>query len=268
MPLFQMIAKNVGIRRARGEFILATNIDLLFSDELFKFFAQRKLRDNHMYRIDRWDVTEDVPVSCSVMEQLAFCRKNLLRVNRRNGSYNFATRTLARVYPDSRRVLGSLVVNFVRRHPFLSARSRYELERDWRRINLERIRPRLHTNACGDFTMLSKNNWHQLRGYPELELFSFHIDSLFCHAAVAFGIAEAELKSPMRIYHIEHSQGSGFTPEHQEILWQRIKRSRVGRLDDDQVYELILGLNTGALYPIFNDRSWGLAASKLEESTP
>ena len=30
LPLYQMIAKNVGIRRARGEFILATNIDILF----------------------------------------------------------------------------------------------------------------------------------------------------------------------------------------------------------------------------------------------
>ena len=34
LPLYQMIAKNVGVRRARGEFILATNIDILFSDEL------------------------------------------------------------------------------------------------------------------------------------------------------------------------------------------------------------------------------------------
>src|ERR1700730_784280 len=31
LPLYQMIAKNVGIRRARGQFVLATNIDILFS---------------------------------------------------------------------------------------------------------------------------------------------------------------------------------------------------------------------------------------------
>ncbi|MGH7551576.1 MAG: hypothetical protein ACREMQ_00940, partial [Longimicrobiales bacterium] len=30
IPLFQMIAKNVGIRRAQGEFIVATNPDVLF----------------------------------------------------------------------------------------------------------------------------------------------------------------------------------------------------------------------------------------------
>ena len=34
LPLYQMIAKNVGIRRARGQFVLATNIDILFSNEL------------------------------------------------------------------------------------------------------------------------------------------------------------------------------------------------------------------------------------------
>ena len=34
-----MIAKNVGIRRARGEFVLATNIDILFSSELACIFA-------------------------------------------------------------------------------------------------------------------------------------------------------------------------------------------------------------------------------------
>src|SRR5208282_5084177 len=32
LALYQMIAKNAGIRRARGKFILATNIDILFSD--------------------------------------------------------------------------------------------------------------------------------------------------------------------------------------------------------------------------------------------
>ena len=34
LPLFQMIAKNVGIQRARGEFVLVTNIDVLFSRQL------------------------------------------------------------------------------------------------------------------------------------------------------------------------------------------------------------------------------------------
>src|SRR3972149_2074020 len=42
LPLHQMIAKNVGIRRARGRFVLATTADLLFSDELVEFLASGK----------------------------------------------------------------------------------------------------------------------------------------------------------------------------------------------------------------------------------
>ena len=44
LPLYQMIAKNAGIRRARGEYVLATNIDILFSSELACFFAARRLQ--------------------------------------------------------------------------------------------------------------------------------------------------------------------------------------------------------------------------------
>ena len=38
-----MIAKNVGIRRARGRFMLATNIDIIFSNELVDWLASGPL---------------------------------------------------------------------------------------------------------------------------------------------------------------------------------------------------------------------------------
>ncbi len=48
-----MIAKNVGIRRARGAFILCTNIDILFSDALFRLLADRTFdRTRTIERID------------------------------------------------------------------------------------------------------------------------------------------------------------------------------------------------------------------------
>jgi len=55
-PLFQMIAKNAGIRRARGEFILATNVDILFSDELMEELAKKNLQKGMIYRAYRFDV--------------------------------------------------------------------------------------------------------------------------------------------------------------------------------------------------------------------
>jgi hypothetical protein len=97
LPLYQMIAKNVGIRRARGQFVLATNIDILFSSELAAFLAEKRLSCGRMYRIDRHDAMGDVPVDAPVEEQLAYCRTHLIRVNVREGSYN--------VLPDGRPVL-------------------------------------------------------------------------------------------------------------------------------------------------------------------
>ena len=95
LPLYQFIAKNVGLRRARGEFILATNIDILLNDELMTFIAQRRLEKGRMYRIDRHDVETFVPVDAPVEEMLEYCSTHLLRVNARGQTYP--------VSPDGRR---------------------------------------------------------------------------------------------------------------------------------------------------------------------
>src|SRR5664280_188812 len=72
LPMCQTIAKNAGIRRARGEFILATNIDTVFSDELVQFLASRRLERGRMYRIDRHDVMSGVPLDGTLDEQRAY----------------------------------------------------------------------------------------------------------------------------------------------------------------------------------------------------
>ena len=58
LPFFQMIAKNAGIRRARGRFVLATNIDIIFSDELMAYIdvltvGQEQAKDNGVEFIDQ-----------------------------------------------------------------------------------------------------------------------------------------------------------------------------------------------------------------------
>ena len=87
LPLYQMIGKNVGIRRSRGQFLVLTNIDIIFSDELCEFLAARRLQPGKMYRIDRTDVGEAVPVSAPIDDQLAYCRSHVLRLYSREGVY-------------------------------------------------------------------------------------------------------------------------------------------------------------------------------------
>lgn len=49
----------------------------------------------------------------------------------------------------------------------------------------------LHTNACGDFTLLSIERWREMRGYPkDRTVLGLDADSIALHAAVAYGARE------------------------------------------------------------------------------
>ena len=54
------VAINVGIRRARGQFILIRASDLFYSESLIEFLARRELRKDRVYRLNRVDVSGQV----------------------------------------------------------------------------------------------------------------------------------------------------------------------------------------------------------------
>jgi hypothetical protein len=455
LPLYQMIGKNVGIRRARGKFILATNIDILFSDELAELLSKRELSTDRMYRIDRYDAMSDVPAGVPIEEQLAYCRSHLIRVNRREGTFEVAPdgapvlsahdvasagsgillgpgwfppesfetvgtfrwaqdqaeilldtshdsttrlavdlepgpalgalpldlevltdegRSVARVKIDTRSTLHftvpspsppRLVFRIVGTFASPSANPRtlcfrvFRLNRDpesnhspstvqttleesprssrmlvwWRNLQylirklanggplvsltipvspklqrtlkhyvdrggfsgMMRGRRRqdatrapeveattpvveapsnircpdfLHTNGCGDFTLIARERWFDLRGYPEFDIFSMNIDSVFCFAAHYGGAREEVLSDPMRIYHIEHGSGSGWTPEGQKRLFDRINAKGIPILDNEDVLQWGAQMRRLNLPMIFNHEDWGLAGFTLRETSP
>jgi hypothetical protein len=77
----------VGIRRARGEYIVCTNIDIIFSDELISFLAKKQLKPDKVYRSLRVDADENVPADQPVEEVLQYCRDNVIRVNLPKASF-------------------------------------------------------------------------------------------------------------------------------------------------------------------------------------
>jgi hypothetical protein len=432
LPLYQMIGKNVGIRRARGRFVLATNIDILVSSELAAFLAQQRLEPGHMYRMDRHDVMSDVPVDAPPEEQLRYCRTHLIRINRRQGTFDVSaaggptlaavdvagkdagilfgdgwfpvekygeqepfrwaspraellftaqppsdrvllldvepgpgsgnepvdlevsagSRQIARLSISSRhlvrlpveeapsqlsftvhnsaiaahrdprllmfrvfrvqwqdakeavapagvtrlplfyraRVLWGAVHHGLRRLAtegplvhltvFVSPALR-RIIRGYLRIVLgQRFRiadppsaeepiagpEYLHTNGCGDFTLLARERWFDLRGYAEFDCFSMNLDSLFCFAAHHSGASEVVLADPLRIYHIEH--GKGWTPEGQKKLYERVAASGIPWLDNDAVLQLAQQMRRLNTPMIFNSLNWGLADYDLPETSP
>ncbi|MGA3242111.1 MAG: hypothetical protein ABSG03_38145 [Bryobacteraceae bacterium] len=436
LPLYQMIAKNAGIRRAEGEFILATNIDILLSSELMEFIAARRLERGRMYRVDRHDVDSQVPADASLEEQLAYCRAHRIRLNAREGTFALTpdgARRLGAVdvvtpaqgiffgrgwYPPEQhfgqvfrwagedaeigilkspqarilqleteggpatgfgpfplrlldaqaniideteverratlrvrvapgadtvrlgiqsggqalhngRVLSFRVfrcewladsapesapltagpapfrpvsrfrevavggARFLWNLPRRKGSIRFGLPFSARSTDGVRIHSdsgngpsvalvgesasvalpatppaNLHTNACGDFTLAHRTHWVELRGYPEFDLFSMNIDSVFCYMAHYGGATECVLRDPMRIYHIEHASGSGWSPEGEALLYQRLAAKGIPWIDSQKVFDWAADMERLQTTMIFNGENWGLAGFDLPEVDP
>lgn len=313
LPLFQMIGKNVGIRRATGRFILATNIDLLFSNELFEYLGRKPLRKGRYYRVDRYDVPTEVAAIDSVDDQLAYCANAVLRVNAKFGilnwdewcrysrhrvqwmvvkCFNYGLARLERNWGRALKVLdrigrkASEIRNYVRLVGLREALTHKGSRVAWkmakgavlgvwglpRFLSLEfkrRLKRTmvsatvLHTNACGDFTLLSREDWARLRGYAEFEIFSWHLDSLFIYSAFHGGAKEVVLPCP--VYHIEHS--GGWKPDEADHLWRRLDAKRITYLTNEDLLSLRLQIIASAGQHVFNTEDWGMGDATLPEWT-
>lgn len=485
IPLHQMIAKNVGIRRARGEYILVSNLDIIFSSELMQYFAARKLEAGVMYRMDRWDIASEIPATRDVDELLRFSRANLLRVFAREGVWDVAgdrarpveykdilapdcgiclgsgwygleayddlrlrylepeaeilferpataaSRMIfdAEVGPSAqdgwvkieildtdRTVLTSAVVtgrvklrlslppalrsgrflirvvngvvpligesrmldlrffriqwsntatrglaagetaaqeagtaigkelgfdvavdrgycvdtldvivtdnsgntvsfaaepselevftkstdcrirlqigfrpegeaehlNPGRSYSDTVARPGWRLEVvgrvpgvDWSKLRqmaspyakFIRRAANLHTFACGDFTMMARDHWFQLRAYPEFPVWPMHVDTLLCYSAYHAGIREEVLREPMQIFHVQHFNAAGWTPEGQQELDARVARKNVPTIHFEEILRYIDQMRRFDTPIIFSPANWGLADMALPEFT-
>jgi hypothetical protein len=126
----------------------------------------------------------------------------------------------------------------------------------------------LHINACGDFTLMHRDDWFNLRGYAELDQFSMHLDSMLCYAAHHLGIQEEMLREPMRIYHIEHGAGSGFTPEGQKQMYDRIAKAGIQVITFGDLIAMVAQMRKIHAPLLFNLDDWGMAALPLAEYSP
>jgi hypothetical protein len=122
---------------------------------------------------------------------------------------------------------------------------------------------RLHTNACGDFTLLSREGWALANAYPELQLFSMHIDSLFMYEAHYHGIAEEFL--PFRVYHIEHSHG--FKPDEESVieLASRLEKVAIPQISNEEFLGWVIEMRKTRTPRSSNDESWGFSELALPD---
>ena len=163
-------------------------------------------------------------------------------------------------------------------------------------VGAENGLPDLHTNACGDFQLMSREYWHLLHGYREADIMAAHVDSLLSYASYAAGVREVVLNAPMRVYHIDHADKFNDRIERARLplenwlslpfipsrlnnkmtsLYLRLlmlagykyKGSVYGvpTLDYTELLKMCHDIVAGRRPYIFNDENWGLGQESLEE---
>ena len=212
LSIYQMIAKNVGIRRVKADWILATNPDLVYTPEVFRRIRVG-LDARCAYRIPRVDVhTTELPGSDDVYEII----------------------------------------------DWMKSRPQTKYAQPWQ--------DGIVTMACGDFTLLHKDAWFALRGYPELDMWSPHIDSMLLSQAVACGYQQV-FWDDAAAYHIDHLKSLSTEPQYQQT-YPTVELAKV-----DQAYKhartfwLLANSMGSGLHPmcVYNDQNWGWPGIEFEE---
>jgi len=236
-PLLEFQAKNAGMRRARGKFVLCTNADVLFSRPLVAFLAKEKLKSGCFYRTSRWDTTDVPPKNISVDEKLQFCADHV-----------FQRYIYDNIEPVPAPPWWKL--------PVADIRGAFKL---WSK-RLRHVKDRLYTAAAGDFFLVDRQKWLGLRGYPEFPL-RVGIDSYMCVIAATSGLKQYVLGPPMGLYHPDHIRHEGHVHsdpgKYADITGFDLRAYRNHRRQMFRERKPI----------IFNDESWGLANQQLEETT-
>jgi len=245
VPVLEYFAKNAGMRRAKGKFILSMNPDILMDERIFSKF--KNLNSENYYRCNRCDFDTEIQTFTTdkLIKQLSSSidsvwfkgRKRVIKpFNERMYFLNWILQSLENKWKRNS-IKYSFFLNY--------------LKINYYSHNAEFF---YHCNAAGDFMLLSKKYWYELKGYKENSKIALHTDALFVIQAATHGLKEEVFFSP--IYHKKHERRFDATLENEE------QRSHYLTIQSDS-QEMIN--NRKAI--IYNSDDWGLINFELEDKT-
>jgi len=286
LSFHQMIAKNVGIRRATGRFVLATNADILFSSALANFLRHKSLDAGSIFRANRHDIPAEPPDQLSLGDFMAYCEKETFRRHMAVGTISASDPVAQEWLLSLRRSILSLTLfskSWPVSYPLFGllgslfqlnvngstsstwARYQHAIARADRYAKFYRLCGLAHTNACGDFTLMAKEDWETVGGYPEWPNHPMHMDGILCYAALFKGIRERTLPPSHCVYHMEHGGPTGFQNYGEAAYWENSDQSGTRRLTDDDYLEIVEDLFRGREAVPLAGENWGLADYELDE---
>ena len=241
VPVLEYPAKNAGIRRAKGTFILAMNPDIIIDEAFYKDVF--RLNKECYYRCNRLDFQMDEYQELQE-DIITYAKKHVCKVwvkafskEIKIGSYSHSKFCL---------ILLSQKIEIVR----------YGILRAFNFLWSKKLHPKaenkFHCNVSGDFMLMHSDNWNELMSYKEDANLALHIDSLMVVQAATLGLKEKVFKYP--IYHQEHARRYDTNKDNTEFRDAYL-------MFQEEAQKMIKNKK-----PIrYNSIEWGYASSKLEE---
>ncbi|KAH0792315.1 Methyltransferase FkbM family [Histomonas meleagridis] len=131
----EYVAKNIGIRRLFGKFILTTNADCLFPTEFFELIAAHQFNSAVVYRGNRWDLKPDTLKTHNITMD------NLIKI-------------ISETWTVSNMDIVQWCTDFDYRFAVIDSCREYKRK--------------AASCAPGDFQMLSKYMWEAVQGFNEV----------------------------------------------------------------------------------------------------
>jgi hypothetical protein len=220
-------AKNIGIRRACGRFLLVTNPDIVLPESFFTYLSKFSLANDSYYRIPR-------------------CNSNVDP----NSVLTKPPAEIVGILQDS--LAGDCMWWMPQPLPWSTyIRKAFAAEKppageQWKECIL----------APGDFTLLSREAFHRYRGYPEVALPTM-LDDVIVWQAVADGKKLVIMPEPTVTYHINHDKGYNSADER----WAKSDAMRRAYGLDEAGRRMM----QARVLETFNDETWGLAHVPVSE---
>ena len=286
---FQMIAKNIGARRANGKFLIFTNIDIVFSEEFFYYLKNNTNMKETIYRADRYDFDLKNLKNYEISEDKI--KKLTTHIHKKNYSYDikkkkkyYLRKTIIYILKytyigiiDLIKSFFKFIIDFIVNLLKFSINFIMNLLKlDIKEIlidlkllkslfNLNNLKTlfdkKLHTNACGDFTMIDKQSFYKMKGYYEFDGFSWHIDSLLLFKAYYYlKLNFINLNFP--IYHINHEPGKKYSTKG-KISIKKMEKNKLNFINDQQLLKLINNYRLNKFEEDDKKINWGLSKEKL-----
>ena len=199
-PVLEFHAKNVGIRRARGDFVLVANPDILFTQALIDEINKQRLRTDTVYRTDRYDFVTDGISDVKAADLIPFALDRTFVVHAMAGQASVSV-------PIDRD------------------------QREWRKLPTSQTEPDIwHTNGCGDFMLAARETFFTVRGLYETIQHRWHVDSISLMRFAVARLHQHVFTAPRCVFHQHHDR------REQDVTFQDLDVAALSRRPGDTAW--------------------------------